>query len=236
MEMMPDMMPHKRHGFVHKYLLCHCNNGVHRQGGGGGVLECIDGFFEKPCGLAWMNKKGIARIAEVHLHHICETDVSDRLWSLFVEDRGCQEAYRPSRTKESWLVQGDGVWGTGAQTRTFLFGYYTLCLQPKRHGGSYGGAVTPWWVVSQKPPVKCQTQLMKIWHIVPRPQGRCTIFFSLSWAGLSSARLFPQMDAGFMERCGANASYCLSFLSCTNVNPTGPTILGAIISFLFWLR
>lgn len=60
-----------------------------------------------------MNKKGIARIAEMHLHHICETDVSDRLWSLFVEDRGCQEAYRPSRTKESWLVQGEGGGGGG---------------------------------------------------------------------------------------------------------------------------
>lgn len=65
-----------------------------------------------------MNKKGIARITEMHLHHICETDVSDRLWSLFVEDRGCQEAYRPSRTKESWLVQGEGGGGGGMGRRS----------------------------------------------------------------------------------------------------------------------
>lgn len=43
-----------------------------------------------------MNKKGICADIVMHLHHICESDVSDRLWSLFAEDRGCQEAYRPS--------------------------------------------------------------------------------------------------------------------------------------------
>lgn len=54
---------------------------------------------------------------------------------------------------------------------------------------------------------KCQTQLMKIWHIVQRPCGRYTkAHSSFSKAWLQIHCLFPKMIIWFIERRGAKAS------------------------------
>lgn len=112
-----------------------------------------------------MNEKGIcAHIAETHLHHICETDVSDRLWSLFAEDRRCREAQRPSRTKRSWLVHGEKKSDGAPQLRAGHFSaVITLCAcSPRGPVAATEGSHAMMDVVFSEAPGQMANTLMKI--------------------------------------------------------------------------
>lgn len=131
------MMLHKKCGFVHKYPLCHCNNGAHRQGGLNALMaslkSCMDSF-------EWIKREFVLIL------WWCICIISVRQMSLI----GCGLCLRrtedvkkltglPEQKGAGWCKVRGGRWGAGAQTRTFLSSYYTMCLQPKRLCGSYRG-------------------------------------------------------------------------------------------------
>lgn len=182
------MVLHKKRGFVHKYPLCQCNNGARRRGGLNALIASLKSRVDS---LEWIKREFVL------ISQRCICIISVRQMSLI----GCRLCSRRTEDakkltglpeqKGSWLVQGGGWgWAVGGvmgapEPRPGHFSaVITLCVcSPRGTVAAVEGSHTMMDVVSQKPPVKCQMQLMKIWHIVPRPRGRCTISFSLSRAG-----------------------------------------------------
>lgn len=173
---------------------------------------------EKPYRIAWMNMKWInIHIAEMHSHRICGTDVYVTPCTLYPPTHGGHRNARSLPTIQNKREFAGGRWGmrvgSGVDGGELELRWGNFSPVIALSGTSPGGTMTAaegrhiMIYCPRSPWPKCQTQLMKIWHIVQRPRGRCTkAYSSFAEAGLQIHCLFPKMIIWFIERCGAKAS------------------------------